>query len=84
MSVSSNFIRTRVIEQYLDIIKSYWLVENLKINDIQIIVSKKNSDKDPKKNLEQTAKKSEYKSLNNDQDVLKSISSDLDSRFTFS
>ena len=41
LSVSSNFIRTRIIEQYLDIIKSYWLVENLKINDIQIIVSKK-------------------------------------------
>ena len=27
-------------EQYLDIIKSYWLIQNLKINDIQIIVSK--------------------------------------------
>ena len=49
LSVSSNFIRTRIIEQYLDIIKSYWLVENLKINDIQIIVSKKNSEKDSKK-----------------------------------
>ena len=36
LSVSSNFVRTRIIEQYLDIIKSYWLVENLKINDILI------------------------------------------------
>ena len=41
LSAPSNFIRTRIIEQYLDIIKSYWLVQNLKINDIQIIVSKK-------------------------------------------
>ena len=24
LSVSSNFVRTRIIEQYLDIIKSYW------------------------------------------------------------
>ena len=56
LSVSSNFIRTRVIEQYLDIIKSYWLVENLKINDIQIIVSKKDNEKDSKKNFEYTQK----------------------------
>ena len=61
LSVSSNFIRTRIIEQYLDIIKSYWLVENLKINDIQIIVSKKSSEKDSKKNLEHTEKKMRLK-----------------------
>ena len=73
LSVSSNFIRTRIIEQYLDIIKSYWLVENLKINDIQIVVSKNNSGKDSKKNLEHTVKKNESKSFNNDQDVFKSI-----------
>ena len=40
LSVPSNFIRTRIIEQYLDIIKSYWYVQNLKINDIKIIVTK--------------------------------------------
>ena len=84
LSVSSNFVRTRIIEQYLDIIKSYWLVENLKINDIQIIVSKKDSEKATKKGGEQTPKKNEVKFSNNDQDVFKSISSDLDSRFTFS
>ena len=44
LSVPSNFIRTRIIEQYLEIIKSYWLVQNLKINDIQIIVSKDKND----------------------------------------
>ena len=36
LSVPSNFIRTRIIEQYLDIIKSYWLVQILKVNDIEI------------------------------------------------
>ena len=41
LSVPSSFIRTRIIEQYLDIIKSYWYVQNLKINDIKIIVTKK-------------------------------------------
>ena len=45
LSVPSNFIRTRILEQYLEIIKSYWLVQNLKINDIEILVSntKKNA-----------------------------------------
>ena len=42
LSVPSNFIRTRIIEQYLDIIKSYWYVQNLRINDIKIIVIEKN------------------------------------------
>ena len=41
LSVPSNFIRTRIIEQYLDIIKSYWYVQNLRINDIKIIVIEK-------------------------------------------
>merc|ERR1711991_220081 len=43
LSVPSNFIRTRIIEQYLDLIKSYWLVQNLKINDVEIVVSKTGS-----------------------------------------
>ena len=41
LSVPSSFIRTRIIEQYLDIIKSYWYVQNLKINDIKIVVTKR-------------------------------------------
>ena len=52
LSVPSSFIRTRIIEQYLDIIKSYWYVQNLKINDIKIIVTKKN-----KTNIEDKGKK---------------------------
>ena len=84
LSVSSNFVRTRIIEQYLDIIKSYWLVQNLKINDIEIIVTESESQKDSTK-IKQEKKKigSDYKDYNQD-DIFSSISSDLDSRFTFS
>ena len=52
LSVPSNFIRTRIIEQYLDIIKSYWYVQNLKINDIKIVVTK-----DEKKKISNFGKK---------------------------
>ena len=80
LSVPSNFIRTRIIEQYLDIIKSYWYVQNLRINDIKIIVIEKKKlkldDFEKKKFYEEDKKKP--------QDVFKTISSDLDSRFTFS
>ena len=80
LSVPSSFIRTRIIEQYLDIIKSYWYVQNLKINDIIIIVTKKNQDIDNKTKINEE-NKTKSKGPN---DVFKSISSDLDNRFTFS
>ncbi len=83
LSVPSNFIRTRIIEQYLEIIKSYWLVQNLKINDIQIIVTKDKQDKEGKAYSEKTNEKKEIKGIKQD-DIFGSISSDLDSRFTFS
>ena len=80
LSVPSNFIRTRIIEQYLDIIKSYWYVQNLRINDIKIIVIEKN-----KLKLDDLEKKNFYEEdKKKPQDVFKTISSDLDSRFTFS
>ena len=80
LSVPSNFIRTRIIEQYLDIIKSYWLIQNLKINDIQIIVSKDSA----KNKIEKPQSQNVDSYSKNDKDVFRSISSDLDSRFTFS
>ena len=80
LSVPSSFIRTRIIEQYLDIIKSYWYVQNLKINDIKIIVTTKNQVVDTKTKINE-----ENNTKNKGQnDVFKSISSDLDNRFTFS
>ncbi len=80
LSAPSNFVRTRIIEQYLDIIKSYWLVQNLKINDIQITVTKKENSKSTNSKLESK----NIDSTKTDKDIFKSISSDLDNRFTFS
>ncbi len=80
LSVPSSFIRTRIIEQYLDIIKSYWYVQNLQINDIKIIVTKKDQDVESKSKIKEE-NKTKSKGPN---DVFKSISSDLDNRFTFS
>ena len=83
LSVPSNFIRTRIIEQYLDLIKSYWLVQNLKINDVEIVVSKTGSKKSAKNNSP-NEDRSKNRELSTKEDLVKSISSDLDSRFTFS
>ncbi len=83
LSVPSNFIRTRILEQYLEIIKSYWLVQNLKINDIEILVSNtKKNDSNVSSKIDPEEKNPKEGKLKSD-DVLKSISSDLDSRFTF-
>ena len=82
LSVSSNFVRTRIIEQYLDIIKSYWLVQNLKINDIEIVVTEGLKGQDATKIKLEKKKGPLFKDANQD-DIFNSISSDLDSRFTF-
>ena len=78
LSAPNNFVRTRIIEQYLDLIKSYWLVQNVKINDVQIIVSKKKQESKPYQ--------SKFSTVNFEKkdDLVQSISSDLDTRFTFS
>ena len=83
LSVPSNFIRTRIIEQYLDLIKSYWLVQNLKINDLQIKVSK-SSTKKTTKEPSISSDLSKSSELGKKDDLVNSISSDLDNRFTFS
>ena len=85
LSVPSAFIRTRIIEQYLDIIKSYWLVQNLKVNDIEIVVIEDNKNKISEKSSSEN-KKAEIKNKDNykQDDIFNSISSDLDTRFTFS
>ena len=78
LSAPNNFVRTRIIEQYLDLIKSYWLVQNVKINDVQITVSKKKQESKPYQ--------SKFSNVNFEKkdDLVQSISSDLDTRFTFS
>ncbi len=83
LSVPSAFVRTRIIEQYLDIIKSYWLVQNLKINDIEIVVAQDNKKSLKKNQLYHETLDSKNKERKQD-DIFSSISSDLDTRFTFS
>ena len=85
LSVPSAFVRTRIIEQYLDIIKSYWLVQNLKVNDIEIVIAQDNKTIISGKSSSEL-KKSETKNkdYNKQDDIFNSISSDLDTRFTFS
>ena len=82
LNVPSNFIRTRIIEQYLEIIKSYWLVQNLKINNIEIVVEKDISKGNSKQEKERQPNIQKNKDLKQD-DIFNSIRSDLDSRFTF-
>ncbi len=83
LSVPSAFVRTRIIEQYLDIIKSYWLVQNLKINDIEIVVAQDNK-KSLKKNQSYHETLDSKNKERKQDDIFSSISSDLDTRFTFS
>ncbi len=83
LSVPSSFIKTRIIEQYLDIIKSYWLVQNLKISDIEIVVSLEKTDNSQRPSLEKKSNKPKNLEVKQE-DIFSSISSDLDSRFTFS
>ena len=84
LSVPSAFVRTRIIEQYLDIIKSYWLVQNLKVNNIEIVIAQENKFSISAKSSSEI-KKIEAKNKDFKQDdIFNSISSDLDTRFTFS
>ena len=83
LSVPSAFVRTRIIEQYLDIIKSYWLVQNLKVNDIEIVITQDNNTKMSTKSSSEIKKVETINKENKQDDIFNSISSDLDTRFTF-
>ena len=78
LSAPNNFVRTRIIEQYLNLIKSYWLVQNVKINDVEIIVSRKEN------NIKINPSSLSNMNVEKKDDLVLSISSDLDNRFTFS
>lgn len=82
LSVNSNFLKTRITQQYLEIIKSYWLVQNLKIDDIEIVVSKEENVEE-KTAIDMPSKSDRIFLEVKNNDIFNSISSDLDSRFTF-
>ena len=80
LSVPNNYIRTRLMEQYFELLKEKWLNQNSKILKINITIVKEDltvleekSDKNQSKNL--TKKKSYTLSEN--------IGANLDQRFTF-
>ncbi|MAH78329.1 MAG: chromosomal replication initiator protein DnaA [Rickettsiales bacterium TMED254] len=80
LSVPNNYIRTRLMEQYFELLKENWLNQNSKILKINITIVKEDltvleekSDKNQSKNL--TKKKSYTLSEN--------IGANLDQRFTF-
>ena len=78
LSVSNSFQRTRLIEEYHDLIKSQWKEQNSKIKSIEI--------KLVKNNREIINKKADGPTLNSNKiktNISPKISADLDKRFTF-
>ncbi len=80
LSVPNNYIRTRLMEQYFELLKEKWLNQNSKILKISIIIVKEDltvleekSDKNQSKNL---SKRKSYALSEN-------IGANLDQRFTF-
>ena len=78
LSVSNSFQRTRLIEEYHDLIKSQWKEQNSKIKSIEIKLVKNNK--------EIINKKADVPTLNSNKiktNISPKISADLDKRFTF-
>ena len=80
LSVPNNYIRTRLMEQYFELLKENWLNQNSKILKINITIVKEDltvleekSDKNQSKNL---SKRKSYALSEN-------IGANLDQRFTF-
>ena len=78
LSVSNSFQRTRLIEEYHDLIKSQWKEQNRRIKSIEIKLVKNNK--------EIINKKADGPTLNSNKiktNISLKISADLDKRFTF-
>ena len=79
LSVPNNFIRTRLLEEYSDLLKESWLSQNKNVRSIEIILLENNLDY--KKNKLEVEKKSDKKKS---YDLNDNIGASLDHRFTFS
>ena len=78
LSVGNAFQRTRLIEEYHDLIKSQWKEQNRKIKSIEIILVKSN------KELVQSQSYEPFTDLSKvNKSISPKISADLDKRFTF-
>ncbi len=78
LSVSNSFQRTRLIEEYHDLIKSQWKEQNSRIKSIEIKLVKNNKEIINKKADRPTLNSSKIKT-----NISLKISADLDKRFTF-
>ena len=78
LSVSNSFQRTRLIEEYHDLIKSQWKEQNSKIKSIEIKLVKNNREIINKKANGPTLNSNKIKT-----NISPKISADLDKRFTF-
>ncbi len=80
LSVPNNFVRTRLLEEYHELIKIKWKEQNNKINLVEIILLKDPNEPDHKdfETIKQDKKESIKKTP-----LSAKISADLDQRFTF-
>ena len=77
LGVPNNFVRTRLIEEYHDLIKLTWKQHNKKIKSVEIVLTKDGSVK------EENSKPREIKNKKQTP-ISPTISAELDLRFTFS
>ena len=77
LGVPNNFVRTRLIEEYHDLIKLTWKQHNKKIKSVEIVLTKDGSEK------EDNSKPREIKNKKQTS-ISPTISAELDQRFTFS
>ena len=77
LGVPNNFVRTRLIEEYHDLIKLTWKQHNKKIKSVEIVLTKNGSVK------EENSKPREIKNKKQTP-ISPTISAELDLRFTFS
>ena len=77
LGVPNNFVRTRLIEEYHDLIKLTWKQHNKKIKSVEIVLTKDGSVK------EDNSKPREIKNKKQTS-ISPTISAELDQRFTFS
>ena len=80
LSVPNKFIRTRLTEEYLDLLKENWLNQNQNIDKISIILVKGKSDIESPRKVDTESHIVKKKG----NDIADNIGANLDQRFTFS
>ena len=76
LGVPNKFIRTRIIEEYHELIKLSWKQQNKKVDTVEIVLIKDG-------NFDENIKKPEETKTKRTQTISPTISANLDQRFTF-